>query len=481
MAEQGSFVQGSSEQGSFEQSEVVLDVCGLGKTYLIYDRPFDRLRQMLSRGKKSFFTEFAALSDVSFQLRRGEALGVLGQNGAGKSTLLQIIAGTLTPTHGEVRRVGRVSALLELGSGFNPEFTGRENVFLNGAVLGVPEEEMKARFDDIAAFADIGDFLDRPVKTYSSGMFVRLAFAVATAVDPDILIVDEALSVGDVVFQQRCATRIRQMREDGTSLLFVSHDIEGVKRLCDQAVVLEKGRLIKSGDAPMVGHWYLGRVIGDRMQEAPDAASAAAMAGGGGDGDGDGDGGEGADGEDAQHAAPAASADKDFPWLRHGDGKAEIVRSQVVGADGKVGRMFELDETVTFRFDVRYDIDLETCGLGFYLRDRLGTDVVGVNTWQEYVDVGPVRVGEFVRYEFKLKLSVRPGAYGVSPAAAYNQEDLRFLDWVHNAVVIEIVDPVPKHMVFGIYSPKVETVVRTLTADEVSTQGKKERRLNSPG
>jgi lipopolysaccharide transport system ATP-binding protein len=420
--------------------EVILDVRSVSKTYLVYRRPIDRLKQMFARRGRKYYDEVKALHDVSFELRRGEALGVLGRNGAGKSTLLQLVAGTVTPTTGEVQHAGRVSALLELGSGFNPEFTGRENVFLNGAILGIGEAEMRARYDEIAAFADIGEFLDRPVKTYSSGMFVRLAFAVATSVDPDLLIVDEALSVGDVVFQQRCAVRIRQMREKGTSILFVSHDLEAVKRICERAIVLEHGCMVKAGPAAMVAHWYLARVIGDGLQEGPAAAAA------------------------TPGAEPAATPGQptDFPWLRHGDGNGEIVSSEVLDARGVPGKVFKLDDEVTFRFDVLYKVDLPSCGLGFYLRDKLGTDVIGVNTFQESTVVGPVKKGDVVRYEFKLPLRIRPGAYGVSPAAAYNQEDLRFLDWIHNAVVIEIHDPTPKHLVFGVHHPKVVTTVRTL-------------------
>ena len=431
--------------GSGASAAPILEVRNVHKTYLVYRRPVDRLKQMFAQGRRKYYDEVKALHDVSFTLGRGEALGVLGRNGAGKSTLLQLVAGTVTPTSGEVRVGGRISALLELGSGFNPEFTGRENVFLNGAILGIGEGEMRARYDEIAAFADIGDFLDRPVKTYSSGMYVRLAFAVATAVEPDLLIVDEALSVGDVVFQQRCATRIRQMREKGTSLLFVSHDLEAVKRVCERAIVMENGRMVREGDAAEVAHWYLARVIGDRLEEGQQAPPAAA-----------------ADGSQEQ-VAPSREQPQDFPWLRHGDGKGTIVNTEVIGQDGRAAKVFQLDETVTFRFDVRFDLDLPSCGLGFYLRDRLGTDVIGVNTFQQFTPVGPIKAGDVVRFEFRLPLRVRPGAYGVSPAAAYNQEELRFLDWIHNAVVIEIVDPTPKHMVFGIYHPDVQTTVRTLS------------------
>src|SRR6266542_6439942 len=207
--------------------EVAISVRGVGKMYRIYDRPQDRLKQMLWRGRRTYGREFWALRDASFEVRKGETLGIIGRNGSGKSTLLQIIAGTLAPSEGEVTVNGRVAALLELGSGFNPEFTGRDNVFLNGSILGFSREEMAARFDEIAAFADIGEFIEQPIKTYSSGMVVRLAFAVIAHVDADILVIDEALAVGDACFTQKCMRFLRRFMEKGT-VLFVSHDISSV-------------------------------------------------------------------------------------------------------------------------------------------------------------------------------------------------------------------------------------------------------------
>ena len=424
----------------------VLAVRHVGKHYRIYGKPIDRLKQMLFRGRR-YYHEFPALLDVDFELARGESLGVLGHNGAGKSTLLQIVAGTLQPSAGEVVRNGRVAALLELGSGFNPEFTGRENVHLSGAVLGLSPREVAARFDEIVAFADIGAFLEQPVKLYSSGMFLRLAFAVATSVDPDLLVVDEALAVGDVRFQQRCITRIRQMREAGTAILFVSHDLESCKRICDRALVLERGAVLRQGKAFEVCDWYLAHLIGESIATAPAPAHGAPEA----------------VPAPAPTAAPtSATLRADFKWLRHGDGNAEIVRSEMIDGSGAAVTIARLDDEVTFRFDVRCKTDLPGHGFGFFLRDRLGTDVVGINTFQEGVAVPPLRSGQLVRYEFKLRLQLRPGAYGVSPAVAYSQEDLRFLDWINNALVIEVHDPRPRHQVFGLLHPTVQTRVQVL-------------------
>lgn len=237
-------------------TDLAIEVRHLSKRYEIYAQPGDRLKQFLlprmrglaGRPVKPYFEEFWALHDVSFEVRRGETVGIIGVNGSGKSTLLQMICGTLTPSAGTVQTRGRVAALLELGSGFNPEFTGRENVYLNAAVLGLSAEETDERFDDIASFADIRQFMDQPVKTYSSGMVARLAFAVAVQVDPDVLVVDEALSVGDMAFQEKSFTRMKRIRDAGTSILFVSHAPSAVRNFCDRAIWLERGRVKHIGE-----------------------------------------------------------------------------------------------------------------------------------------------------------------------------------------------------------------------------------------
>lgn len=241
-------------------NDIAISVKNLGKCFQIYESPRDRLKQFVlprirrfaGKPPKQYYREFWALKDVSFEIKKGETVGIVGRNGSGKSTLLQIICGTLTPTSGSVETRGRVAALLELGSGFNPEFTGRENVYMNAAVLGLSKEEIDQRFDEIIAFADIGDFIEQPVRTYSSGMSVRLAFSVAIHVDPDILIVDEALAVGDVAFQIKCLAKMEQIRLSGTTVLFVSHSLEQVKRFCDVAVWIDHGKVRQKGESNYV-------------------------------------------------------------------------------------------------------------------------------------------------------------------------------------------------------------------------------------
>ena len=254
-------------------SDVAVLVKNLTKTYRIFGGAGDRIKQALTLGRKHFHDQFTALRDVSFEIRKGEAVGIIGRNGSGKSTLLQLVCGILKPTSGFVEVNGRISALLELGSGFNPEFTGRENVYFQGAVMGFTKAEMDARFGDIVAFADIGDSLDQPVRTYSTGMYVRLAFSVQIMSAPDILIIDEALSVGDFFFQQKCFSRIRELCEKGVTLLFVSHDTSTVRDLCTRAIYLKNGQLIYTGDTRLALQHYFSEMRIDVLPSEEDGGA----------------------------------------------------------------------------------------------------------------------------------------------------------------------------------------------------------------
>lgn len=265
-------------------NDVVIRASGLAKSYRIFERPSDRLLQFLWRGKRQYFREFKAIDCIDFKIGRGDAVGIIGRNGSGKSTLLQLIAGTLSPTSGEIQVAGRISALLELGSGFNPEFSGYENVFINGAILGLNHDEIERRMPDILEFADIGDFIEQPVKTYSSGMLMRLAFAVSVCTNPEILIVDEALAVGDAAFQFKCLERLAQLIASGTTLLFVSHDLALVKTYCQRAMYLRRGRMVYIGSADEAAEQYLQDLRSDQRQglardEASQVVRKSALAG----------------------------------------------------------------------------------------------------------------------------------------------------------------------------------------------------------
>jgi lipopolysaccharide transport system ATP-binding protein len=426
----------------------------LGKAYRIYNRPQDRLKQALWGRRRCYYQDAWALRDVSFEVARGQTVGIIGPNGSGKSTLLQILAGTLVPTEGRAWVDGQVSALLELGSGFNPEFTGRDNVHLYASILGLTAGQIAERFEAIAGFADIGAYMDRPLKTYSSGMVVRLAFSVAISVDPEILLVDEALAVGDIRFQQRCMTRIRQLRDRGVSILFVTHDLEAAKRLCDTIHVLDRGRLIRSGPPDTVANWYLGYMTQDPspVADAPHETHRVS---------------EPACGSlpspgPRQQGAPydLRQSMNFFQPFRHGDGNGRITRVELLANDERVTHAARLGETYRFRFEIEFHAPVEAPILGFYVRDRLGTDIIGVNTYQEGKQLPPVRPGDRLVVDFILRLPLRPGPYAVSPGLAYNQHEMRYMDWIDNALVFEIVDPQPGRTVFGLLSPEVLVEVK---------------------
>jgi ABC-type polysaccharide/polyol phosphate transport system ATPase subunit len=385
------------------------------KNYRIYSKPADRLKELIFRGHK-FHTDFWALRNVSFSVPKGSTFGVVGENGSGKSTLLQMIAGTLQPTDGKITLEGRVAALLELGSGFNPEFTGRENVILNAAIMGLTEEETIQRLPEIERFAEIGDFIDQPVKTYSSGMYVRLAFAVAIHVDPEILLVDEALSVGDVYFQQRCMRRIRQMKQDGKTILFVSHDVTAVKNLCDMAIWLEHGELKAIGEPDSVVGKYLAAMTLRRDPYANDGARRSTTTVTNGDG-----------------LVVQTLPNVDHRW---GNRHAEIIGIQILDARGMPCESVEHGGPIVVRVSAAFHEDVAQPIVGIMMRNRLGEDICGINTSAEAVELPPARAGQRFTVDFHLKLPLLvPGNYHVSPAVAQGtHEDFVVCDLVENAI-----------------------------------------------
>lgn len=447
--------------------EIAISLKNVSKCYKLYARPVDRLKEILLPGK-SRADIFWALHDINLEIPVGKTVGILGQNGSGKSTLLQTIAGTLTPTSGEVKVNGRLSALLELGSGFNPEFSGRQNVFFNGRLLGLSQEELEEKFDDIAAFADIGNFLDQPVKTYSSGMYVRLAFSVAINVSPKILIVDEALAVGDARFQQRCMTRINSLRDNGVTVLFVSHDAEAVKRLCDSALVMEKGKIINSGLTSDMVSWYLAFMTVDFDLEQLRKIENLARLGKGLENtnftQADASHAEiterQTDGNNAQLAVAEknslpskANAETEFKYFRHGDGKARITKTFLANENSQEVDFVYVGDIIKVYIEVEFLIDLNEYLIGMLVRDRLGTDIIGINTCQERINIQPVRTGDKYLYSFQFAINIKPGVYSISPSVAYDQYSMPWLDWVENAVVFQVLDPKPKHLIFGVYHP----------------------------
>ena len=367
-----------------------LSVRALSKRFEIYERPVDRLKQTLWRGTRQFYRDFWALRDVSFSLAPGQALGVVGRNGSGKSTLLQLVAGTLTPTSGDVETHGRVAALLELGSGFNPEFTGRENVFLNAAILGLPHAEVRGLLPELLAFADIGDFVDRPVKTYSSGMALRLAFAVATAVTPRILIVDEALAVGDEAFQRKCFARIEMMRERGAAVLFVSHSPMQILELCDVALLLDGGEMLLLDEPKRVVPEYqrllyaapdTAKRLREELQgrsgasSAPDsrtgvASSLAGRASAGGE----------SIGASPDEPRPTALLDADLrststvEYPSHG---ARITAPRILTAAGEVVNVLVRGDNYTYAYEVEFTQPARRVRFGMMIKTTSGIELGG--------------------------------------------------------------------------------------------------------
>ena len=368
----------------------VISVANVGKCYHIYQRPQDRLKQAISRWKRRYYQEFWALRRVSFEIFRGDSLGILGRNGSGKSTLLQMIAGTLTPTEGEVCVRGRIAAMLELGSGFNPDFTGRENVFLYGSILGITRREMEARFDSIASFADIGDFMDQPLKTYSSGMAARLAFSVAISIEPDVMIVDEILAVGDIGFQQRCLARLRRLRDNGLTLLFVSHSPDAVRSVCDKALFLEGGQPVFFGHAERATDQYLAYVRERSNEEQLKSQD--------------------------DLARPIGYTTHLPGNTRYGTGHVQIERVQLLNASGEPCRAFGLDETVILEADLRSHIDTANVSVSFLVRDATGVDLMGTTTFDERVELPHLAAGRSVRVRFRFVCRLHPGGFGISLA-----------------------------------------------------------------
>ncbi len=410
-------------------------VKNISKKYPIYEKPLHRLQEAFVKNilgkREKYHKEFWALRDMSFDVEKGSIVGIVGQNGAGKSTLLQIIAGTMTPTTGSVEVNGRVSALLELGAGFNPEFTGRENVFMNGSILGFSESEMKNRFDEIERFADIGEFIDQPVKTYSSGMYVRLAFAVAINVDPEILIIDEALSVGDVFFQHRCMHKINQFKRDGKTILFVSHDPNAVKSLCDKAVLIDKGRMLEIGTPDKVVGKYLSLVsmrdteisVDSGVQSHPPLLSPPSQ-------------------EVDRGGVELKNHDYNIPNIdyRYGDKRAEIIGIAVYDAQGNKIESTAHGETIRIRISAIIHEELDKPLIGFMFRNKNGVDITGTNTLLEGKPLPPAKKGQVCTVDFITSLPLLHGGnYSITPAVANGTLDEYIIcDWIENAYALQV-------------------------------------------
>lgn len=406
--------------------EYSIRVRGVSKIYHLYDRPQDRLRQAFLWGRRKLYRDFWALRDVSFDLKRGETLAIIGKNGSGKSTMLQILAGVLQPSAGEVVVNGRVGALLELGSGFNPEYTGRENVYLNGAILGISRGRMEQRIDEILAFADIGQFIDQPVKTYSSGMFVRLAFAVTTCVDAEILLIDEALAVGDVFFRQKCYARLEMLRQQGVSIILVSHAMNDVEQFCRRAVLLDHGQELFQGSAAEAVRRYYLLEQQHLEQHVADAAGAV-------------DASTPLPNQDRFAAGeefwPAEDALADLSGVTQvSNNWARCTALAICDEAGRAAGSFEQGAKVSIFTEYELLRDIVVPVSGVVIQNDKGVIVHGKNTLQHRTDVPRgLAAGSRVRFRQDIALEVAPGEYTFEVGlAALSDEDYRRRDQINH-------------------------------------------------
>ena len=452
-------------------NDIAIRVQGLSKCYGIYANPRDRLKQFIlprlqrltGQPPKQYFQEFWALKEVSFEIKKGETVGIIGRNGSGKSTLLQMICGTLNPTSGSIQTNGRIAALLELGSGFNPEFTGRENVYMNASVLGLSNEEIDARFNDIVAFADIGDFIEQPVKTYSSGMMVRLAFAVIAHVDADILVIDEALAVGDAFFTQKCMRFLRSFMKTGT-VLFVSHDTGSIKNLCGYAVWLEKGRVLQAGAPKEMCELYL-----EAFYEAQQGTSSTTRL---------------REFKKPDESLPIKDQRLEFinsSNLRNdlqvfqfdpdaasfGKGEARIRDVRLLNENENPLAWVVGGEKVILRIKVAVAKDLHSPIVGFYIKDRLGQTLFGDNTFLSYREQ-PAHCleGSELQTDFSFYMPLLPsGDYSISTAVANGTQEVHEQHhWINDAVLFKSESSSVSTGLIGIPMQSIEMrVIRNLT------------------
>ncbi|RYH68008.1 MAG: ABC transporter ATP-binding protein [Alcaligenaceae bacterium] len=448
--------------------DLAIRIENLSKCYQIYERPSDRLRQfvmprvgrIIGRADKAYFRDFWAVKDVSFEVRRGDTVGIIGRNGSGKSTLLQIICGTLTPTSGTVETRGRVAALLELGAGFNPEFSGRENVYMNAALFGLTREQTDERFDAIAGFADIGQFIDQPVKTYSSGMYVRLAFAVIAHVDADILVVDEALSVGDAVFTQKCMRFIRAFQQNGT-LLFVSHDMGSVQNLCKSSIWMGHGKVLQAGASKGVVESYLRHtlqeVYGDEAELQQTASGDTSNSP--------------KEPELPYEVAPpvidyesrvevkTVDLDSANGWKT---GVAEISSVTIERLDGETTAVLEGWERIRVVIRAIAHQDLDRPILGFILKDRLGQDLLGENTLPLTAQSPrSVRAGQTFQAQFDFRMPMLPnGSYALMASLANGDlYDNVQHHYMHDALILNVASSRVRWGLVGVPFEKIELEV----------------------
>jgi lipopolysaccharide transport system ATP-binding protein len=429
-------------------SDIAISLSKLSKCYEIYDRPQDRLKQLLLMGQRKYFREFWALREVSLQIKRGSTVGIIGRNGSGKSTLLQMICGTLTPTAGSIDVSGRIAALLELGAGFNHEFTGRENVYFNAGILGLTRREVEERFDLIAEFADIGDALEQPIKTYSSGMVVRLAFAVAVHTDPEILIVDEALAVGDMIFQARCLDHIGKMKERGVTTLFVTHDIGTFQTLCDYGYLLNDGRLYSEGAPEHLAaqYYHLAQEQEYQRQRKTSAQSAKSVA------------------ETKLTDAGGTGKASGLEEYRFGSSEASIVDFRLLNAKGEQTQSLEVGKQFAVEIDIAIHARLSDLTAAVVFRNAQGQNLFGANTrYDGHVKISPLEPGARFTIRMEMHMLLNPGEYLLHLGVSEHRSDHLYVS-LDNRDKVDVVSVYGKPVSFGLihHTPDFKVTQHTL-------------------
>lgn len=432
------FIKYWSNRIAMEEKAII--VSDIVKLYKLYDKPSDRLKESLGLTKKKCYKEHYALNGLSFDVNKGECVGIIGTNGAGKSTILKIITGVLNPTKGNVVINGRISALLELGAGFNMEYTGIENIYLNGTMLGFSKEEIDAKLNDILTFADIGDFVNQPVKTYSSGMFVRLAFAVAINIDPEILIVDEALSVGDVFFQAKCYNKFEEFKKLGKTILFVSHDLGSISKYCDRVILLNKGTKLNEGtpkDMISIYKKLLVHQYDDSMPDENDDINQVDIYSH-----------EKAD--DSESYVVNDEQSQETLWKNHytinpnldayGDGSAEIIDFAVIDSEGNITNSIEKGTDFQIRSKVLFHKDVRNPIFTYTFKDVHGTAITGTNTMYEKVNVELARTGEVYVATFTQNMNLQGGEYLLSiSCTGYANGEFQVYNRLYDVINITVI------------------------------------------
>lgn len=449
-----------------------IEVRDVTKIYKLYEKPIDRLKESMSISHKSYHKDFHALNGISFEVERGQTVGIIGTNGSGKSTILKIITGVLTPTSGQVKVEGKISALLELGAGFNQDYTGIENIYMNGTMMGYSKKEMDEKLQDILDFAEIGDFVYQPVKTYSSGMFVRLAFALAINVEPEILIVDEALSVGDVFFQSKCYRRMEEIRKSGTTILMVTHDMGSIIKYCDKVVLLNKGEFIAEGSAGKMVDLYK-KILAGQMEALE--AELAEMNDFSGEKVVVAESGTGPDAPEAnaQNRSGQASAPKKAKdaLMKHeltinanrteyGDGRAEIFDLGLLDERGNVTNLLLKGEMFTIKERIRFHAEIPAPIFTYTIKDKKGTDLTGTNTLFEGTEVKPVKKGDVYEVSFTQKMTLQGGEYLLSMSCTGFEEGEHVV--YHRLYDVANITVISNKNTVGVYDmePEVEAVLK---------------------